>query len=82
MRLSIYGFLLPPEIKELKLTAVKYVKSRHVWRQVHRHKSILKLHHESRNGYTNSIIINTLKILNIKISFIIIVAWQLFFFVS
>ena len=59
MRLSIYGFLLPPEIKELKLTAVKYVKIRHVWRQFHRHKSILKLHYENRNEYINSIIINS-----------------------
>ena len=74
MRLSIYGFLLPPEIKELKPTAVKYVKNRHVWRQVHRHKSILKIHHENRNEYINSIIINTLKFLNIKTSLIIIAA--------
>ena len=78
MRLSFYGFLLSPEIKELKLTAVKYANNRHV----HHHKSILKLHRENRNEYTNSIIINTLKFLNIKTSLIIIVAWQFFFFVS
>ena len=78
MRLSFYGFLLSPEIKELKVTAVKYVKNRHV----HHHKSILKLHRENRNEYTNSIIINTLKFLNIKTSLIIIVAWQFCFFVS
>lgn len=69
------------EIKQLKLTVVKYIELRYVWRQVHRDKSILKLHHENSNQYTNSIvIINTLKLRHIKTSLIIIVAGQFFFF--